>query len=99
MTWILWAVLTVGAMANDEDIAACEGLELGDPCTRPGGGGGEATFCQEDVSDPTVLTCDDDAAATDTGVDTTGGGSGCDHTGGLAWAAAALAPLTLRRRR
>jgi hypothetical protein len=85
------------AFAKDGDEEACAGLEVGDDCTRADGDPG---VCQEDTSDPGVLTCDDDALGAGGGGDTdTSSSGGCRVAGVQGGAALSLLALGLLRRR
>jgi MYXO-CTERM domain-containing protein len=75
----LGAALALGtpiARADQADKDACIGLAEGDDCTR---GNGAPGTCSPDASDPSVLTCDDDASGT---ADSGGDSSGCSTSRG-----------------
>lgn len=78
------------ALAKEGDIEACEGLAVGDACTRLDGDPG---VCQPDASDPNVIKCDDDGlgagnsgnsgAGNSGSSDDSGGSSSSDDGGGI----------------
>ncbi|HHH28158.1 MAG TPA: hypothetical protein ENK57_07415 [Polyangiaceae bacterium] len=83
------------AYADAEDKAACVDLAEGDDCAR---GDGDPGICIPDESDPNVLTCDDDAAASDA-MDGDGCTVGGDPSSTMGWAAFGLGMWWLARRR
>lgn len=83
---LLWGA---PALAREGDAEACDGLEVGDDCTRSDG---DAGVCEEDRSDPNVVVCEDGAGSGSADCGTAGGAS----LGGLALA---LGGLSIRRRR
>lgn len=96
----LFAMLvTTSAFAKDGDEEACAGLDVGDACTRADGDPGT---CQEDTSDPGVITCDDDTptgGASGSDTDGSSSGGGCDVGGAPAGVLVGLlAAVALRRR-
>ncbi|MEQ1506388.1 MAG: hypothetical protein ABMB14_29440 [Myxococcota bacterium] len=94
MYGVLWMAGAAGALpafARDGDEAACDGLAIGDDCTRADG---DAGACVEDDSDPGVVTCDDDGASS-----SSGDSSGCATVPGAGWLALGLGAAGAVRRR